>query len=690
MTGFNSDLNKLFQNFKQQQLNTGDKSTLLKEEEDLKKKENLFDVNGDGKFNQNDIDMFIKGNVDGNNEVSKEELTFISKYKDELAKVFKAQKADFKLDGIKYVDGKLASGTICGKYYKNGILFTGENDGKTYVYGDILANGETYVLNDDKVAVVTSKDGRTRKCYDKDGNLYSTILDNNKSEKPGLKKSDTIEFENGKTLSIRNGDTAIINDNQYVVVTSKDGRTRKCYDKDGNLFSTITDNNKSEKPGLKKSDTIEFENGKTLSIRNGDTAIINDNQYVVVTSKDGRTRRCYNKEGNLYTGTVDGITYNAGVAQPSQYNKTVTSDVLTKISDFEIRTEKNYSNDNKLISDYIKICRTTSGTEFLIPATDGLDASKITRVIRNKDGSFTVTADGKNYNFTDYSINTYDKTSGKLKGQAKIKDGKTYSNTLYNDGYTMTCTDYVNGKWTKAESVYDDGCKIKYSKAYNDDGSYSQVDNKYNSSGELIEIGSALYNSSGNRVNRTEFVLGKYVNGKYEGGICNVRENIYEGDKCTCTKRTGYTTDSGEIKYDSQKGLYTCKIKDSSQEKKQYKEYEWLNDEHTASNVTFTTYSNGKETVTKQTCYFGLKDENELEYRYYVGSDGSIEIWHYNSAGIRIKATVTDKDGNQSIVNHDASGQVVSRETCKVDLQKDIIEKYGKDKNGNYLKYINN
>ena len=135
--------------------------------------------------------------------------------------------------------------------------------------------------------------------------MYSTITNNNaQGQKPAIKWGDAVEFAGGKTLAIRNGDNAVINADMTVTVTSKDKKTIKCYDKNGNLYSTIANNNSSGKPNIKWGDAVEFEGGKTMPVRNGDTAVINSNKNVVVTSKDGKTKKCYDENGNLYS-TID-------------------------------------------------------------------------------------------------------------------------------------------------------------------------------------------------------------------------------------------------------------------------------------------------------------------------------------------------------------------------------------------------
>ena len=152
---FNSGLNNLFRNYQQQQQYTKyqkastedkndkslwegldvngdgkidgtDKSKLNAEKNNLLKKENLFDVNGDGVFNQADVDMFVKGDVNGDGKITEYEMNFVSAYKNKLKTSFTNFQANFEIDGVKYIQGKLANGVVDGKYYKNGVPSAGE------------------------------------------------------------------------------------------------------------------------------------------------------------------------------------------------------------------------------------------------------------------------------------------------------------------------------------------------------------------------------------------------------------------------------------------------------------------------------------------------------------------------------------------------------------------------------------
>ena len=96
---FNSNLNNLFTNYQNQQnykmqkydvngdgkINSKDQTALNKEKTELLKNKNLlFDVNGDGQFTQADVDMFVKGDFDGDGETSALEEKFVKQYKNSL------------------------------------------------------------------------------------------------------------------------------------------------------------------------------------------------------------------------------------------------------------------------------------------------------------------------------------------------------------------------------------------------------------------------------------------------------------------------------------------------------------------------------------------------------------------------------------------------------------------------------
>ena len=234
MAQFDSDFNNFFKRQHAQNasevgkginVNFDDKKLPNEKERKIKENQFLFDLGADSIFTQKDMDLFVRSN----DKTASGELNF------ELPTNYK--KIDFVLDGIAYSGGGKASGMVEGKYYKNGVLHTGRVGLKTYIYGNELANGETYIVNSNGVAVVTSRDWKTQKCYDKSGEIVSTIINNNTIGKPAIKGSNSLEFEGGKIISVENGDTAVINEDGTVAVTSKDGKTNKLYTRDGSLIS---------------------------------------------------------------------------------------------------------------------------------------------------------------------------------------------------------------------------------------------------------------------------------------------------------------------------------------------------------------------------------------------------------------------------------------------------------------------
>ena len=444
----NPNLNNLFQNWQNKKkyeqnaydvngdriINYKDKKKLQDNEKNLLKNDKLFDVNNDGKLNQEDVNLFLRGDIDGDGKVTDEELSFVSLYKDDFTTSFNKQKIDFVMDGIAYSGGKKATGEINGQYYKNGVLFTGKTGGKTYVYGNLLSDGDTYKINSNKIAVITSKDGKTVKCCKEDGIIYSTITDSNLSAQPSIKWGDAVEFEGGKTLAIRNGDTAVINSNGNVVVTSKDGKTKKVYDKNGNLYATITNNNTAnQKPSVKWGDAVEFEGGKTIAIRNGDTAVINSNGKVVVTSKDGNSTITYNIRGYIeeksiisgnekieesYTYVLDGIyhektTYKYSGDPTNPQSKLLVYRNEQNNDDFAKEILIQYDNNGNRIFYYFK------ESNYITDLTEETSTS-----YPSKD-SYISTTKVYNGNVLEKEIITQEqKTENSLSNEYTIKNGK--------------------------------------------------------------------------------------------------------------------------------------------------------------------------------------------------------------------------------------------------------------------------
>ena len=269
---FNSNLNNLFTNYQNQQnykkqkfdvngdgkINSKDQTALNKEKTELLKNKNLlFDVNGDGQFTQADVDMFVKGDFDGDGETSALEEKFVKQYKNDLKNVFVKQKADFNLDDKQYYDGKVASGIIEGKFYKSGKLGTGMYSGKYYVNGNLADGLVNKVLYQDGVrftgvnesdglyyrsgtlATATVKDGNTTTKYIK-GVMQYSATDNNGNDYPKV-SGQNIQCKNGSkkvTIKLNVGDVAVINADGTTSITNKDG-VEKIYNAKGQLVKTI-------------------------------------------------------------------------------------------------------------------------------------------------------------------------------------------------------------------------------------------------------------------------------------------------------------------------------------------------------------------------------------------------------------------------------------------------------------------
>ena len=291
---FNSNLTNLFENFQKQK--------------QYKKK--AFDVNDDGKIN--------------------------SKDETQLSKIEKNLKKDrylFDVNG----DGKFNQADI-----------------DMFIKGDV--NGDGKVTQEESQFVMTYKKELIKsfkaekadfiidtKAYLK-GVVQYTITNNNKSSLPAP-DGNTIKFTNKVSVVINSGENVIINSDGTVNITSKDGKTIKRYFKGGTLQYSITNNYFEASVPCKVNNTIKFSDSVSIKIQNGETAVINED------------------------GTL-----------------TVTSAIKAKVSNCEITEEKLYDKDGKLLTSEIKIFRPKSNKTYVLPQTEGLNLSKITKVSSNEDG----------------------------------------------------------------------------------------------------------------------------------------------------------------------------------------------------------------------------------------------------------------------------------------------------------------
>ena len=351
MTKFNADLNNLFKNYQQQntyskyekasakdkknkslwesidtnkdgKINSTDKKKLDDTKTKLLKKENLFDINGDGKFNQKDIDMFIKGDINGDGKVSNDEWNFISAYKDAFAAAMTKKTSknySVKKDGTKMIS------TETDIQYTNGIrtkqvntdkngttnTYTFASDGKTITGGvgkktDGTVVNYTYKKGVRVSAVRTTKDGTVVNYTYKDGVKSSAV----KTLKDGTKTVYTYDKDGKSQLANGLVEDKYYKDGKLFTGTTKSGVTYK----KGVFQYSIKDNNGSGYPKV-SGNTILCKNDKKevkITVNVGEKAVINKNGTVTVTKSDGKTQKIYNSKGTGYDGTVDGKMYKNG------------------------------------------------------------------------------------------------------------------------------------------------------------------------------------------------------------------------------------------------------------------------------------------------------------------------------------------------------------------------------------------
>ncbi len=257
MKGFNSDLKNLFKNFKQQQqygkkafdanndrkVNSEDKRYLLSKKENLlNNNNNLFDVNGDGKFNQADIDMFVKGDVNGNKKITKVELSFVSAYKNDMKNAFIKKKVNFTLDGETYRFSKDGTYTVTSKVLAKASDCEISKEKKYDAKGNLISDEiRVYQTKSKAVYMLPSTEGldvsKITSVSSKDGTF--TVTAGNKKFVFGDSKKEAGKL----TYSFTGQET--LNDDGSKTVTSKvlktvsgcEISTEKKYDAEGKLIS---------------------------------------------------------------------------------------------------------------------------------------------------------------------------------------------------------------------------------------------------------------------------------------------------------------------------------------------------------------------------------------------------------------------------------------------------------------------
>lgn len=489
MTNFNSDLNSLFKNFQKQntyskyekasekdkknkalwtsidtnkdgKINETDKSKFDLNETKLLKKENLFDVNADGKLNQKDVDMFIKGDVNGDGKVSADEKAFIKEYKVDLISALSGAKTTFKIDGKQYVKGKLAEELYDGKYYKNGLLYTGDvKEGKekkiTYKDGVKESIIQYQYIGNQKVSAekeffdvsgnVTKK--KTYLYKNGEGIANSVVTYKYNSNNQLISSVNYNYDENGNAVKFATNEYSYKNDGEPKSITTKvyaNGDYKNPIATAVNSY--LIDNNVNPyMSATPEGIVINFKDGKTLTLKNGQTADIttDGNHIVKITSKDGKKSAIYKNDGQIKSKSPK--TYKPEEPKiPTQRESVDSTKVVNGL--VTIKTEKDIN--NKLIS----ITETTK-------TSDGKTASKIVREY-NDDGTKIVKttiieyqADGttkKSQKTISENGEIDERTFNEKGGKLTVKKTNSYGAYL-----TSTFTYEADGKTIKTETRKD-------------------------------------------------------------------------------------------------------------------------------------------------------------------------------------------------------------------------------------------
>ncbi|MBO5948628.1 hypothetical protein J6Q66_07320 [bacterium] len=411
---FNSNLNKLFQNY-EKQLDVKNDKTLKKEAKALLKDKNLFDVNGDGQFTQADVDMLLKADFNGDGVQSADELNFISTYKDDMQKAFKKAKADFEMDGVKYQEGKPVTGLVDNVYYKSGKLGTGSYKGLYYTNG-VPANG-----------------------------VIKKVLYQEGVKFTGVNESDGLYYKNGNVASGK--------------VT--DGNTTANYKK-GVLQYSTTDNNGKDYPKV-SGQNIQCKNGSkkvTIKLNVGDVAVINADGTIDITGKDGKVKQ-YSSDGNLLANAVK---KDLGGLLTNYQNKTEKKDVTG---------DGKYDNSDKNI---VNANDATILKESMLFDIDG--DKKLTQADIDKFLEGDIDGDGKTSDLEKAFVKEYknDLKTAFTKAKADFNlDNKQYFDGAIAKGVEKDGLHYTNGAKTNGDvnnQLYIDGAKSNLTGEYEGNGKY--------------------------------------------------------------------------------------------------------------------------------------------------------------------------------------------------------------------------
>ena len=560
MASFSADMKKLFNAF----VKTNSQSNFSNNEKKIMDdNKSIFDINGDGKFNQTDIDMFVKGDVDGDGKVSSDEFNFISKYKDAFAAAMS------KNTNKNYSIKKYNTGMILTETNKNGEVThetkydKGDNYIVQYIYKDGVKTSSTKTENDGTKINYT---------YDTKGNIINAIrywndgAITNYTYNNGIKQKAIKTTTTGDTITYSYDSKGSLSD---AIKIEKDGtRTeykyidgekaiavKYTYDKNKNITSQKTyayDSNGKAIAESKISYTYDNSNKLTKSTNytyiNGEAVKTATNEYTY--KSDGEyneiTTKSYNKKGNVTSTVVNNYTINScakpcvsastkGLVIYFSNNKQLilNNGETAKITGHEITIMKNgknytYSSLGTLLSP-----KGSKKAPIVKETTLNIDDTK-TQNIKDANGNIIKKIEkDKNGKILVVSEYNYDSKGVKTSAKRQEYDGnnvfKVAVYTYHDDGKTIKTKDIIsnNGETKKFEYNKDGkvlkeiqsssyGARYENTYTYKEDGSkivyrtdYTQNNKKraeneitWNSKGKKTGSKRKVYNPTTEKQNR--------------------------------------------------------------------------------------------------------------------------------------------------------------------------------------------
>lgn len=529
MSSFNTDLKNLFK----ASLTSNSKTNISNAEKKiLNEKKTLFDVNRDGKFNQTDIDMFVKGDIDGDGKVSSDEFNFISKYKDAFTNAMfqnmgKQYKINVENNEISLFDNnnKIKSsrkinedGTIIDYTYDSK-----GNKAKAVRYdADGWTANYTYINGLKSTAVKIEKDGtRTeykyvggekatavRYTYDKNKNITSrktyaynsdgkavaeSKITYNYDSSNKLTKSTNYTYINGEAVKTATNEYSYKSDGEYNEIKTKS------YNKNGKETSTVTNDytiNTNAEPYVTsstKGTVINFKNGKEIILNNGETAQINTHE-ITITTQNGK-KYTYSSKGTLLSGDKK--------TAPKAEKPTLAID--------DSKTQKIKDSNGKVIK---KIEKDKNGkTLAIIEYTYNSKGIKTGAKKQEYNGN----------NVSKVAVYTYYDDGKTLKMKNVISDNGETENYEYNPNGTVSKTIITNSQGARYENTYkykNDGSKIIYREDYTQNNKKrTEIEMTYNKNGIHTGTTRKVYNNTTEKQNR-------YCNYVYDKNGTKLREEI--------------------------------------------------------------------------------------------------------------------------------------------------------------------